>query len=116
MSWKKISVVLSVIVLCLCIAGFTGRRLIHGKTPDLTVEVYRVDDNGYGYKIIRGERLFIVQPFIPGIPGEQRFRTSEDARRVGELVLERLESGQICSITPEDLDQLGIKSFTKYNN
>lgn len=109
MNWKKISVILSVIVLCVCIVGWAEYRFMRNSAPVFAVKVYKTDDNGYGYKIIRDERPLIVQPFIPGVPGKQPFRTSDDALRVGEMVLKRLKSGQIYSITPTDLNHLEVK-------
>lgn len=111
MNWKKISIISSVIVLCVCLAGLAGYRLMQHKEDGLTVEVYQVSDNSYGYKIIQNERPLIVQPFIPGISQKQPFTTPDDARRVGEWVRKRMKAGEVYSITPEELNRLGIKTY-----
>lgn len=72
------------------------------------LEVMKLGENGYGYKIYEGERTIIVQPFIPVIAGKRTFRAEQDARRVGNLVLERIEAGDEFTISKGDLDNLGI--------
>lgn len=74
----------------------------------LPLEVMKLGENGYGYKIYEGERTIIVQPFIPVVAGKRAFRAEQDARRVGNLVLERIEAGDEFTISKGDLDNLGV--------
>lgn len=63
---------------------------------------------GYGYRIYKGERVIIAQPFIPAVTGRKAFRTEQDARHVGDLVLERISTGLDFTISKGDLKNLGI--------
>ena len=66
------------------------------------LEVIKLDkDQGDGYTI--------YQPFVPVLSQRKPFKTPDEAAKVGDLVLERLESGQDFSVTEEDLKSLGIK-------
>lgn len=73
------------------------------------LEVMELGDYGYGYKIYEGKHTIIVQPFIPVVTGKRTFRAEQDARRVGNLVLERIEAGNDFTISKADLDNLGIE-------
>lgn len=77
-------------------------------TPHYYLEVMKLGENGYGYRIHEGERTIIVQPFIPVIAGKKPFRAEKDARRVGNLVLERIKAGDEFAISKADLDNLKI--------
>ena len=48
----------------------------------------------------------ICQPYIPSLPGRKGFASEEDARRVGNLVLERIRSGSDITISASDLEQV----------
>jgi len=81
--------------------------------PGYTVETLQIDSNKYGYEIKQDERVVIMQPFVPCMPGKMYFESPEDAIQVGTLVAERLEAGVNFSITMDDMKKLGITSFTK---
>ena len=102
-----------VISLFICVIGITVgyQFFMNNSHSDYMVKVFEVDANKFGYKIMRDERTVIMQPFVPGISGKRFFASPGDAQRVGELVRERLETGQEFSITPKDLQQLEILSF-----
>jgi|688.fasta_scaffold1663931_1 hypothetical protein len=64
---------------------------------------------GWGYRISEKGKQIIDQQSIPGIPGNQGFRTSEEAKKVAELVIEKLEKGSFPpTISEEELQKLGI--------
>jgi hypothetical protein len=63
---------------------------------------------GWGYNIMAGEKIFIKQEFMPAIPGKQGFKSADDAQLVGNLVVKRISSNQVFTITPRDLDSLGV--------
>jgi hypothetical protein len=65
-------------------------------------------DSGWGYQILAGDRVYIKQEYIPGLPGRQGFKSSADAMRVGSLVVKKITSNQLPTITEKELDSLGI--------
>ena len=64
---------------------------------------------GWGYNISEKGKRIIDHQTIPGVPGNQGFRTSEEAQKVAELVIEKLEKGAFPpTISEEELQKLGI--------
>lgn len=111
MNLKKNSII---IILFICAIGAAiGYHFTNNSQSDYVVKVFEIDADKFGYKIMRDERTVVMQPFVPGIAGKRFFASPDDARRVGELVRERLETGQEFSITPKDLQQLEILSFVE---
>lgn len=68
-----------------------------------------VQPEGWGYNISENGKQFINQQTIPGVPGNQGFKTSEEALKVAELVRSKLERGTFPpTISEEELQKLGI--------
>jgi Domain of unknown function (DUF4907) len=83
------------------IVFFTGR-------DDSGLNTFR-SECGWGYTVSTYDKVVIVQPFIPAIEGRIPFETRGDARRAGEIVLERLIKGDDPSLSREDLQKAGIR-------
>lgn len=103
---KKRTGIICVVALLL-LGGITYEGYMNYESP-YRVEIIRTEDNGYGYKIYEGKRAIIVQPFVPAVAGKNSFKTEQDARNVGNLVLARIKSGDDFSISKADLKQLGV--------
>jgi hypothetical protein len=77
-------------------------------------QVFEITDStgasrGVGYDIYKGSKRFIHQVNIPGEPGNDGFRNSEEAARVATLVVTKLEAGGgFPTVTREELDSLNI--------
>lgn len=106
MKKNKIIIGIGCLILLLTTGFVCYRNMIPADRYHL--EVMKLGENGYGYKIYEGERTIIVQPFIPVIAGKRTFHAEQDARRVGNLVLERIEAGDEFTISKGDLERLGI--------
>lgn len=78
------------------------------EASDYRLEIVNIGTDAYGYRILRKEQTVVYQPFVPALSGKQSFRSEGDARKVGELVLQRLQSGDDFMITVSDLQHLGI--------
>jgi Domain of unknown function (DUF4907) len=63
---------------------------------------------GWGYDIWVDKARFMHQPFIPAIPGRHGFRTQEDALAVGQKIYDRIIAGQIPTISPEEIRDMGL--------
>ena len=50
-------------------------------------------ENTWGYDIMMDGKLFIHQPFAPGISGNRGFSTKEKAERAAKLVIEKINNG-----------------------
>lgn len=73
----------------------------------LQVQAFEVK-NGFGYKISLNDSVIIYQPNIPGISGDITFKNAEEAKKVGNLVIKKIETYQSPSIEEEDLKRLKI--------
>lgn len=82
------------------------------KTPEFTVETFENAKNEWGYRIMQADQIFINQPHIPAVSGRLGFQNEREAESVGNLVVHKLESGEMPpSVTREELDSLNI-SYT----
>lgn len=68
-----------------------------------------VKEDGYwGYDIRKGKQIVIHQIRVPAVAGEQRFKTKNDARKVGEKVLSNLDNNKPPGVGIKDLEELGV--------
>jgi hypothetical protein len=85
------------------------------KDAKLTVEVFKIDSiehngyHGWGYDILVDGKIYIHQPNIPAIMGNNGFSSEENAQEAGEFIIQKLKNNIIPpSVTPEELDSLGV--------
>jgi hypothetical protein len=68
---------------------------------------YRLDlirsDGGWGYDILVNKKLYIHQPFMPAVEGQQPFSDKRSARKTGKLVIRKLKNHKIPSVTKKEL-------------
>jgi hypothetical protein len=76
----------------------------------LKAEVYRVA-GGWGYRVIAGDRIYIDQPFIPGMQGKKPFPDSKSALKAANTVKSKLIHHKRPALTREDLIKAGIDSL-----
>lgn len=80
------------------------------KDADLTVEIIPAPNDTYGYNILMNGRTLIHQPSVPALPGIEGFKTEEDARKVGELVIDKIRQNIFPpSVSVSELDSLRVK-------
>jgi hypothetical protein len=65
-------------------------------------------DGGWGYNILIKNKIIIHQEIIPAIEGNQKFESENDANKVAELVLLKLKSGKMPTISRSEIDSLKI--------
>ena len=86
--------------------------LVFGCTNHSSKEVFKLDvinsNQGYGYTISIYDTIRIKQEFIPGLMGNKPFKTKEQAKKIGTLVIEKLKSKGDPTISLEDLKKEGI--------
>ena|ERR1700761_2073567 len=73
-------------------------------------KVFQSGPNQFGYDIYQDNARMIHQPIIPGTPGSKAFVSENDAQRVADLMVRKLEQGiSPPSITTYELDSLRIQ-------
>lgn len=66
-------------------------------------------NNTWGYDIFTGEKKIIHQGSIPGMPGNEGFKSKSSAKKVALFVIEKLKKGEMPpSVTPEELENLKV--------
>jgi len=64
---------------------------------------------GWGYQILNLGDLYINQPHIPSIPGNNGFDSEEKAKKTADFVIYKLNNGIVPpTVSPEELDSLGV--------
>jgi hypothetical protein len=75
----------------------------------LTYTIIRSDQQTYGYDIYANGKLLIHQSSIPGMPGNQAFKSEQDAEKVAQVVITKILEGQMPpAITINELKKLEI--------
>ena len=61
----------------------------------------------WGYDIYQDKHLFIHQPVIPGLPGNEGFKTKAAADTVARLVIGKIKKGEMPPVvTVEELKKI----------
>ncbi|HOW08208.1 MAG TPA: DUF4907 domain-containing protein [Bacteroidales bacterium] len=89
--------------LFLMIVGIAITFIKRGHSYDL--QIFR-SGNGWGYDILKNDRVYIHQPFIPAIEGETPFSDRESARRTGRLVISKIRKHKIPAVSKEEIDSI----------
>jgi hypothetical protein len=77
--------------------------------PGFDYIIIRAPHNTYGYDIYDYRHRLIHQPSIPGLPGNDGFKTKADALKVAKLVCDKLKKGEMPpSVSIKELKQLKI--------
>ncbi len=85
------------------------------ENADLSVEVFKVDSieyngsRGWGYDILIDGKIYIHQPNVPAIIGNNGFSSEEKAMITGEFVISKIKNNIFPpAVSPEELDSLGV--------
>ncbi|PWA05907.1 DUF4907 domain-containing protein [Flavobacterium psychrotolerans] len=61
----------------------------------------------WGYEITVGNKIIIHQPNIPGMPGNEGFKTEKAAKKTAEFIIGKMNKGEMPpSITLEELKKI----------
>ncbi|MEM9001397.1 MAG: DUF4907 domain-containing protein [Bacteroidota bacterium] len=69
------------------------------------LKVLQEGQDTWSYEIYLDDHLYIKQTWIPGISGKQKFASEVDARTIGDLMVQKLDNGDIPSISKQELDE-----------
>ena len=63
----------------------------------------------FGYDILVNDKPLVHQPHIPGLPGNNGFKTKERAQTVADFVVEKIRRNEMPpTVTFEDLNNMGV--------
>jgi len=69
------------------------------------VELYKNGD-GWGYDILKKDKVYIQQPFMPAIEGEVPFPDRKSAKKTGRLVIKKIRNHKSPAITKEEINAI----------
>lgn len=95
-----VSAVIVFLFFLLIYPSFRGR----GK-DSVDIETFRTT-NGWGYQVMVNKEVYIFQPFIPG-QQKRPFPSKKTARKAARIVEDKLKSGNLPSLTREELETIG---------
>lgn len=87
--------------------GIYKRNKFKRENALMELRAFEVKD-GWGYDVLRDGRPFFHQENIPGVPGNRVFRTKEDALAVGELLCTKIKTGQLPSVSEQEIRDLHV--------
>ncbi|MCW0482341.1 DUF4907 domain-containing protein [Gaoshiqia sediminis] len=105
-NWKSMKLKRVIILLVGGLLLFSCQR---DSKPKL--EVFQTE-KGWGYVVKKSDHVVIHQGIIPAVPGNQSFSTKEDAEKIGQLVLKKINDDQHPSLTVNELDSLHVFYFS----
>jgi hypothetical protein len=63
----------------------------------------------YGYDVFGGGRLMIHQTSVPALPGNEGFKTKEDASKVAALVIGKIRKGEMPpTVSIDEMKKLNV--------
>lgn len=90
---------------------YGAARLSTTNTSNETVLKRKIIEvpNGYGYQIFSGDKLLVQQEFIPAVSGNIPFNSAKDAKKVADLVIDKIQNRTSPQISLEELNELDIE-------
>ena len=78
------------------------------ENSDITVNTFE-EDTGWGYEVLIDGNVYVHQPNIPAVGGNNGFKSEADARATGNLAIEKIREGVIPpTISIEELKAIGV--------
>ena len=75
----------------------------------LTYKILDAPKHTYGYDVFADGRLMIHQTSAPALPGNEGFKTKEDATKVAMLVIDKIKKGEMPpTISIDEMKKLKV--------
>lgn len=68
-------------------------------------QVYPIE-NGYGYRIKKGDKVVIQQDFIPTQKGHQAFAIKQHAEEAARLLVKKLMHNKVPALSVEEINSI----------
>ena len=101
MTKGRVLVLLSLILLLLlAVSGFVKKE-----QSTFVVSVFK-SEGGWGYNIIKDEKIYIHQSYIPVIQQNIPFNSYLKAYKAGKMVIRKLEKKMSPALTKEEIESI----------
>lgn len=79
------------------------------ENSNLTYKLTNSPNKTFGYDIFADNRLLIRQPSIPGLSGNEGFKSSQSAEKVAKLVITKIKKGEMPpTVSMEEMKKLNV--------
>ena len=103
---KKIFLFYFLLLLCITVRAQQFPSAAGAK--NLTYKIIASAGKTWGYDIYNNNKLFVHQPTIPAMPGNEGFKTKSGAEKVAKKVIEKIGNGESPpTISIDEMKQLG---------
>lgn len=103
---KVVAIAFLTIVTCFIIHA-QNTEIAGNSASEFSYQLIPSFNQTWGYNVYTNKKLTIHQPVIPGISGNEGFKTKEGASKVAELVIKKMKRGEMPpTITKEELQKL----------
>jgi hypothetical protein len=96
---KRLIISALFLVIILAAITFTGRGHFY------EMELYKSGE-GWGYDILKNNKIYIHQPYIPAVEGQVPFSNKQSARKTGRLVVKKIRNHKSPAITGEEIKDI----------
>lgn len=87
----------------------TSQEKPKAEVEKYTFRIIPALENTFGYEILDQGKILVQQKSIPSLPGNKGFSNEADAEKCAVFVISKLNRNIMPpSVTPEELDSLGI--------
>ena len=87
----------------------TFPKLSAAVDASFTYKIIDAPQHTYGYDVFAAGRLIIHQTSVPGLQGNEGFKTKEDATTVALLVIEKIRKGEMPpTISIDEMKKLNV--------
>jgi hypothetical protein len=95
----------------------TAQEKPKSEAEKFTFRIIPAAENTFGYEILDQGKILVQQKTIPSLPGNKGFQTEDDAKKCAGFVISKLKQNIMPpSVTPEELDSLGIITNSNITN
>ena len=83
----------------------------------LTYKIIDAPKHTYCYDVFADGRLMIHQTSVPALPGNEGFKTKEDATKVALLVIDKIKKGEMPpTISIDEMKKLKVIKVILFSN
>ena len=87
--------------------SYEKRQTSHADSIEISLLQF---DSGWGYNILINNKLYIHQPHIPAVSGNQLFQSKEDAEHTANVMVNKIRNNEMPpSVSVQELESLGVK-------
>jgi hypothetical protein len=101
----------TLIVFALLLVTILSVLLFTSRGHSYEIDLFK-SENGWGYDILKNDRIYIHQPYIPALPGQIPFKDKKSARITGRLVIKKIRNHQSPALTQDEIKSI-LRNYTE---